>query len=92
MGSSVVELQKQLRLKDERIAELERQLAEREAALEAARSDLDKYQSVLHGAAAPMGAAGPRKQRALGVSAPQTTKAMLELGKDVFKAHPKSQR
>jgi len=93
MGS-VTDMQKLLKQKDDRITELERRLVEKEAELEVTMSKLHEYQSIVVATAGVgiIASGGPRKHRALGVSAPQTTKTMLELGKETFKAHSKSPR
>ena len=93
MGS-VTDMQKLLKQKDERINELERRLADKETELETTLSKLHEYRCIIDATAGVgiIASGGPRKYRAQGVSAPQTTKAMLELGKETFKAHPKSPR
>ena len=90
MGS-LADLQKQLRIKDEKIKELEKLLRARDTHIQELKSELDKYQSVLP-VSRNSSVKGPRKQRTIGISA-----APLSSIKDVksstsFKKHPKTNK
>ena len=98
MGS-LAELQKILHQQDERIKELESDLAVKDELIQELTSRLDKYKSVLHVptttsmVSGVSGVGGARKIRAQGISAePQTPKTLQDLGQDTFKPHPKSLR
>lgn len=86
----VSELQKALKVRDERIAALEKQVEQRDERIKELMSQLDKYQSVF-----AQSQRGPRKQRAIGISAePQSQRAAaMKDQKDVkHRKHSKSHR
>ena len=58
----------ELKLRDDKIKELQRQLADKEEVIKELKSKLDKFQSVLPAAAKAL-TAQPRKQRAHGIAA-----------------------
>jgi hypothetical protein len=101
MGS-LLELQT---LKD-RIKQLEKKLAERDALIEELTSKLDQYQSVIRipfiNSASSAGTVsgdttsrGPRKLRALGISAEplhNVPHSLDDFAKDTFVTYPKSDR
>lgn len=73
-----------LRLKEERIKELEKRLADREGEIQELKRKLHKCQSVLPSAQL----IGPRTRRAQGISAePQTHQ---DLSRQSFRKYPKS--
>ncbi|XP_014217289.1 cGMP-dependent protein kinase 1-like [Copidosoma floridanum] len=79
-------LRELLRQRDARVAELERQLVQREAEIQDLRSHLDKFQSVLPFKGPPLTSSPtrPRKQRAQGISdEPMSTDKLL----DIITAH-----
>nr|XP_054773687.1 cGMP-dependent protein kinase, isozyme 2 forms cD4/T1/T3A/T3B-like [Lytechinus pictus] len=93
MGS-LIEMQKVLRQKEERIAELEDLLKFRDEELAEMRTKLDKFMSVLPTSPSLVNICRqPRLKRALGISAePQVQKSVQELSEQVFKKYPKSKR
>ncbi len=91
MGS-LQELQKTLRLKDDKIRQLEKALQERDERIQTLLSQLDKYQSVLP--TSPTVTIGkPRKQRGVGISAePASLIKSTDLGNKIFKTYSKSNK
>lgn len=91
MGS-LAEMQKILRQKDDRIRELTKKLQEKDEKILELNSQLDKYQSIIH-VQTPTLVTGPRKQRAVGISAePQAQKQLLAVGNKTFKKYSKTNR
>ncbi len=70
MGS-IQELQKKLRIKDQRITELENLVRDRDEQLQELRSQLDKYQSIMPPSptTASFSLKGPGRKRNMGISA-----------------------
>ncbi len=92
MGS-LQELQKTLRLKDDKIRQLEKALQERDDRIQTLLSQLDKYQSVLPTTPTVTIGGKPRKQRGVGISAePASLIKSADLGNKVFKTYPKSNK
>ncbi|XP_019620250.1 PREDICTED: cGMP-dependent protein kinase 1-like isoform X3 [Branchiostoma belcheri] len=95
MGS-LLEMQKLLKKKDEKIRELQVQLERKDAEIIELKTKLDKYQSVFKpGMAAMSGTAGPAavRRRAQGISAePQSMKTLQDVTKQKFKKYIKSKR
>ncbi|XP_071498307.1 uncharacterized protein [Diadema antillarum] len=93
MGS-LMELQKVLRQREERIAELECILRARDEELAEMRTKLDKFMSVLPTSPSLVNICRqPRLKRALGISAePQAEKSVQELTEQQFKKYTKSKR
>ncbi|XP_078660443.1 cGMP-dependent protein kinase 1-like isoform X5 [Branchiostoma floridae x Branchiostoma belcheri] len=93
MGS-LLEMQKLLKKKDEKIRELQVQLERKDAEIIELKTKLDKYQSVFKpGMAAMSGTAGPAavRRRAQGISAePQSMKTLQDVTKQKFKKYIKS--
>ena len=91
MGS-LQELEKQLRLKDEKIRELQKVVDEKDEMIQQLISKLDKFQSVLPQTQTKL-IAGPRKQRAQGISAePQAMKTLQDMSGAKFRRYSKSER
>ncbi|XP_048843441.1 cGMP-dependent protein kinase 1 isoform X2 [Brienomyrus brachyistius] len=83
------EFTKLLVLKDERIMDMERRLAEKEEEIHELKRKLHKCQSVLPSAQI----IGPRTRRAQGISAePQTYRSFQDLTSQAFRKHAKSDR
>ncbi|CAH1794819.1 unnamed protein product, partial [Owenia fusiformis] len=90
MGS-MQDLQKLLRQKDIKIRELQREIQVRDDKIVELSSQLDKYQSILPTQAPAI--AGPRKQRAQGISAePAAQRSLESLRQQPLKKYSKSQR
>jgi len=101
MGS-LSELQRLKQVMEDRIKQLERQLAEKDALIEELTSKLDQYQSVIRiplmSQTSVVGtdlapSRGPRKLRALGISAEplqNVPRSLDDFAKDTFVTHPKS--
>ena len=91
MGS-LADLQKTLRVKDERIKELQKQLEDRDAQIQELKSELDKHISIMRqqGRNSIVQPNAPRRQR-IGVTGDHVS---IKDVKDVtsFKKYPKSQR
>ena len=92
MGS-LQEMQKILRLKDEKIKDLEKQLAQKDELVAELRSQLDKYQSVMPTSptAASFKSLQKSRQRALGISA-EPASHHPDVQNAVLKSYPKSSR
>jgi len=90
MGS-LQEMQKILRLKDERIKDLEKQVSQKDELLAELRSQLDKYQSVMPTSptAASFKSLRSQRTRALGISA-EPASQHHDAANVVLKSHPKS--
>lgn len=81
------DLAKMLRVKEERIMEMERLLSAKEREVSELKRKLHKYQSVLPSAI------GPRTRRAPGISAePQTFRSFQDLKSKALRKHSKSDR
>ena len=91
MMGSLADLQKQLRIKDERIKELEKQLRDRDTHIQELKSELDKFQSVLP-ISRTSSVKGPRKQRAIGLSAAPLSSIKDSKSSASFKRHNKTQK
>lgn len=83
------DLAKMLRVKEERIKEMERLLSAKEHEVSELKRKLHKCQSVLPSAIGP----GPRTRRAQGISAePQTFRSFQDLKSEALRKHSKSDR
>ncbi|GFO04254.1 cGMP-dependent protein kinase [Plakobranchus ocellatus] len=92
MGS-LQEMERLLRLKDEKIIELQKLLEEKEESIMQLRSKLDKFQSVLPQTQNTFIQGGPRKQRAQGISAePQALRNLSDFSKTNNRRYSKSNR
>ncbi|XP_076454893.1 cGMP-dependent protein kinase 1-like isoform X2 [Babylonia areolata] len=89
---TVQEMERQLQLKDDKIRELKKQVAERDELIQQFISKLDKFQSVLPQTQTSMIAQGPRKVRAQGISAePAMTLTLQDMAAKKFKRVSKSE-
>ena len=92
MGS-LSELQRALRLKDEKIKELQRIIHQKDEKIVELSSQLDKYQSILPQSPTSLPANKPRKQRAQGISAePQALQSLQDLKAEKLKKYAKPPR
>ena len=93
MGS-LQELEKQLRMKDDKIRELQKLVDEKNEMIQQLISKLDKFQSVLPQTQTTL-IVGPRKQRAQGISAEplQAMKTLQDMAAGhKFRRYSKSER
>lgn len=80
-----------LKLKDDRIKDLERVLQERDERIQELSSQLDKYQSIMP--QSPTVLVRPRKQRAQGISAePASQKALQDFATRTYKKYSKGDK
>ncbi|KAK7507940.1 hypothetical protein BaRGS_00000905, partial [Batillaria attramentaria] len=90
MGS-LQELEKLLRVKDDKIRELQRQVEEKDELIQQLVSKLDKFQSILPQTQTNM-IHGPRKVRAQGISAePQAMRSLQDMSGVKFRRYSKSE-
>ncbi|KAK7112035.1 hypothetical protein V1264_011550 [Littorina saxatilis] len=90
MGS-LQEMEKLLRVKDEKIRELQKLVDEKDEKIQQLSSKLDKFQSVLPQTQTTL-IAGPRKVRAQGISAePQALKNLKDMTGIKFRKYSKSE-
>lgn len=86
MGTNMKELQKELRLKDERIKKLQQELKEKDELIAQLKSQVDKYQAITQ-----IPALGrTRKERGVGISAEPSAQAAGDFGAKTFKKYEKS--
>ena len=90
MASSLGDLQRQLRQKDEKIRELEAKLSERDVQIQDIRSQLDQYKSILPSSRLSIvdGGRRPRKPRQ-GIAGPRLSFKDMPT---TFKKYSKTQR
>ena len=91
MGTNMKELQKELRLKDERIKKLQQELKEKDELIAQLKSQVDKYQAITQSpAAVVLGTA--RKERGVGISAEPSAQSQVDFSAKTFKKYEKSSR
>jgi len=88
MGTNMKELQKELRLKDERIKKLQQELKEKDELIAQLKSQVDKYQAITQSPAAVLGRG--RKERGVGISAEPSAQAAVDFSAKTFKKYEKS--
>ena len=91
MGTNMKELQKEVRLKDEKIRKLQLELKERDERIAYLTSQLDKYQAITQSPAAVLDR-GKKERRGFGISAEPSAQSALDFSAKTFKKYEKSAR